>query len=215
MTAQGRGSSNERGAAVFVALLVMVLLATIGAALVTLTTTDSLIASSQRHGLDASYAAEAALERALHELSSLSDWSAVLAAPPANVSATFSETASFAMLPDGRRLELEAATAERQRESDEREGIGSFGADAPRWRLFGHASTERLYGARADSPLHLVVWVADDGWDGDGDAERDTNGSVVVHAQAFGARGARRAVEAAIRRSSDGAIERRSWHRVR
>ena len=53
-----------------------------------------------------------------------------------------------------------------------------------------------------------------DGWDGDGDAGRDTNDSVAGHAQAFGARGARRAVEAAVRRSSDGAIERRSWQRV-
>ena len=210
-----RGPSNERGAAVILALLIMVLLATIGAALVTLTTTDVLIASSHRHGLEASNAAEAALERALHELASLPDWSAALAAPPANVTATFSETSSFALLPDGRRLELAALTAERQRESDAREGIGAFGADAPRWRLFGHASTARLYGAGDDDPLYLLVWVADDGWDGDGDAERDTNGSVVVHAQAFGARGARRAVEAAVRRSGDGAIERRSWQRVR
>src|SRR5687768_12709851 len=113
----GKAPSNERGAAVIVALLVMVLLATIGAALVTLTTTDVLIAASHRHGLEASNAAEAALDRALHELAALPDWSAVLRAPPGNVSATFSETSSFAMLPDGRRLELASATAERQRES--------------------------------------------------------------------------------------------------
>ena len=138
---RGMGPSNERGAAVILALLIMVLLATIGAALVTLTTTDVLIASSHRHGLEASNAAEAALERALHELASLPDWSAALAPPPANVSATFSETSSFALLPDGRRLELAALTAERQRESDAREGSAAFGADAPRWRLFGHAST--------------------------------------------------------------------------
>ena len=72
--AKGRTGAGRTNAAprAIVALLVMVLLATIGAALAqTRTTTDVLIASSHRHGLEASYAAEAALERALRELASL------------------------------------------------------------------------------------------------------------------------------------------------
>ena len=62
MTGLQQPDRNERGAAVIVALLVMVLLATIGAALVTLTTTESLIAASHRHGAEAASGAEAALD---------------------------------------------------------------------------------------------------------------------------------------------------------
>ena len=210
-----RLTDDERGAAVIMALLVMVLLATIGAALVTLTMTEVLIASSHRHGLEAANGAEAALERAFGDLATMLDWSSTLAAPPGNAVATFSDTATVATAPDGRRLDLAVLTAERQRESDLVEGPGVFGADAPQWRLFGHTSSERLYGRNDDPPLYLVIWVADDGWDGDGATDRDANGTIVLYAQAFGSRGARRAVQASIRRSADGALELRTWQRAK
>ena len=213
MTGLQQPDRNERGAAVIVALLVMVLLATIGAALVTLTTTESLIAASHRHGAEAASGAEAALERAVHDLSLIPDWSAALTAEPANVVASFSETSAVASMPDGRTVAVATLTAERQRDGDVRAGPAVFGVDAPRWRLFAHAAASRMFGPGPDPPLYVLVWIADDGWDGDGAPDRDANGSVVLHAEAFGARGARRAVEAAVRRSVDGAVEVRSWHR--
>lgn len=213
MIGRSRLGRNERGAAVVVALLVMVLLATIGAALVTLTTTESLISASHRHGAEAASGAEAALERAMHDLSLMPDWSAALAAEPGNAVASFSETSAVATMPDGRMLAVATLTAERQRDGDARAGPAVFGADAPRWRLFAHAPASRIYGPGPDPPLYVLVWIADDGWDGDGAPDRDGNGSVVLHAAAFGARGARRTVEASVRRSVDGAVEFRSWHR--
>ena len=134
------------------------------------------------------------------------DWSAVLAAPPANVS-TFNDGAFEPRGPDGRPLDLADLTVERQRESDERDGTGVFGADAPQWRLFAHAPMRDLLPSRRlDLPIYLVVWVADDGVDGDGDAARDVNETILVHAQAFGIAGARRSVEAAVSRSADGVL---------
>ena len=72
-------SDTERGVAVVVALLMALLVGAIAAALVTLTTTETLISASYRHAQEASYGAEAALERALHDLATMPDWSPALA----------------------------------------------------------------------------------------------------------------------------------------
>jgi hypothetical protein len=205
---------NERGAAIVIALLLTVLLALLGAGLLTLANTETLIAASYRHGQEASYGAEAALERALTDLAVAADWTTVLASPPANVVSTFDDGQANVRLPEGRVVSLAAVTMQRQQESDEQAGPAVFGADSPRWRLFAHARLQDLDPSPASgAPLYLMVWVADDGADGDGDPARDANGRIHVHAEAFGASGARRAVAAAIERTTAGAIRRISWHR--
>jgi hypothetical protein len=64
-------------------------------------------------------------------------------------------------------------------------------------------------------PLYLVVWVADDELDGDGDPALDSNGRILVHATAFGAGGARRSVEARVARTDDGELRLLAWRDVR
>jgi hypothetical protein len=205
---------NERGAAVVIALLLTVIIALLGAGLLTLANTETLIAASYRHGQEASYGAEAALERALTDLGVVADWSTVLAAPPANVVSTFDDGQANVRLPDGQVVSLAALTMGRQRESDELAGPAVYGADSPRWLLFAHAPLRDLVPSPASgTPMYLVVWVADDGGDGDGDPSRDANGRIHVHAEAFGAAGARRGVTAAIGRAAPGVIRRLGWHR--
>jgi hypothetical protein len=216
MTVRASLRGREHGAALVLALLLMVLLGVIGAALITLTTTETMIAASYRHAAEAASGAEAALERALHDLATVPDWSSVLAPPPANLQSTFNDGAVEPRAPDGRLLNLANLTADRQRESDGRDGAAVFGADSPQWRLYAHAPIRDLLPApRIDLPIYLVVWVADDGMDGDGDGSRDANRTILVHAQAFGSSGARRAVEAAVRRSADGRLTLLGWHRAR
>jgi hypothetical protein len=205
----------ERGSATILALLVMMLLGAIGAGLVILTTTETLIGAAYRHAQEAAHGAEAATERALHDLASTADWSAVLSAPPANSTSTFDDGASAPRGPDGRVLDLATMTAGRQRESDARAGPAVFGADTPQWRLFGHAPiADLLPSAEMALPVYLVIWVADDGLDGDGEPARDTNGRLLVHAVAVGSGGARRSVEASIARSAGGVLHVLAWHRV-
>jgi hypothetical protein len=104
----------------------------------------------------------------------------------------------------------------RQRDSDARDGPGLFGADAPVWRLYAHGSLQDLLPSNEITlQMYLTVWVADDGLDGDGNPGADTNGRIVVHAEAFGVGGTRRAVEAAIRRLSNGAVRQIAWREVR
>lgn len=204
---RSREGSAERGSAVLIALLLSLLVGAIAAGLIVITSTETMIAASYRHGQEASYGAEAALERALHDLATLPDWSQVLAEPPGNVIATFDDGEAAPRAPDGRDLNLADLTSRRQRDSDARDGPGVFGGDSPKWRLFAHARPRDL-GASfgVDLPLYFVVWVADDESDGDGDAAHDSNHRILVWAVAFGAGGARRSVEARVARTEMGEL---------
>lgn len=204
--------NNERGVAVLIALLMALLVGAIAGALVSLTTTETLISGSFRHAQEASYGAEAALERGLHDLATMADWSPVLAAPPGNVTSSFDDGELMPRAPDGRILDLARLTADRQRESDERDGPAVFGADSPRWRLFAHDSVRALLaGPGLDLPLYFLVWIADDESDGDGNAEIDSNHRVLLYAVALGAGGARRSIEARVGRTDSGELRLLAW----
>jgi hypothetical protein len=202
---------NERGAALVIALLLAILIGAIAGALLPLTTTETLLSASYRQAYEASYGAEAAMERALHDLATLPAWSAALAAPPGNVTSTFVDGTMFPVGPDGRTIDLAALTVRRQRESDSRDG-DLFGVDRPQWRLYAHAPIDMLALPPAPRlPVYAVVWVADDGRDGDGEPAVDANGVVLLHAEAFGTSSARRAVEAVLTRAPSGGLRLLAW----
>jgi hypothetical protein len=204
----------DRGAALVVVLLIMMLLAVVAGGLITLSTTETLISAAHRHAHEAAHGADAALERALLDLALLPDWSPLLVPSPGNVVSTFTDGAVTPIGPDGRRIELSALTADRQRESDARDGP-RFGANSPQWRLLAHAPIHHLAPAVTALPVYLVVWVADDGPDGDDDPTHDANQRVLLHAVAFGGAGTRRSVEALVERTVEGVIRLRAWHRPR
>jgi hypothetical protein len=213
---RARLTANDHGIAVVLALLLAVLLGAIAAALLALTTTETSISLSFRHGQEAAYGAEAALERALHDLAAMADWSTALSAPPGNATSTFDDGETVPRTPAGRSLDLARLTSDRQAESDAHAGPDVFGADSPEWRLFAHAPlTALLRGPGLDLPLYLVVWVADDEWDGDGDPTVDRNGRILVRAQAFGAGGTRRSVEARVGRTGGGDLQLVAWREPR
>ena len=204
--------TNETGAAVVIALVITMLLAVLGAGMLTLTSTETMIAASYRHAQEASYGAEAALERAMSDLAAIADWSVVVASP--NVMSSLNDGAISVGLPDGKVVSLAALTADRQRENDDGGGPAMYRADNPQWRLFAHAPIQDVLSSPATAPpLYLLVWVADDGGDGDGDPGRDSNGRVIVHAEARGSGGARRGIEAAIARSGNGVLRVLGWQR--
>lgn len=197
--------AREDGAALLLALLTTMLLAGVAALLIVVSTTETLISTAHRHTLEAAYAAESAFSRAVRDLDAIADWSLVLALPPANLQSTFSDGQSSPRTPDGRTLDLAGLTAARQADS----GADSpgLGPDAPGWRLFGHASLASVLPPLHPSPpAYVVVWVADDGFDGDGDPARDANGRLQLFAEAHGIARTRQAVQGVIARGADGTI---------
>jgi len=79
-----------------------------------------------------------------------------------------------------------------------------MGADTPRWRLVATSD---------EDDVAVSVWVADDPADRDGNHGADSNGLLVVRAEARGVRGALRAVEVHVARSGAG-TRRLSWREV-
>ena len=206
---------DERGAALLLTLAASALITAIAASLVVTVSIETLIAGSFRAAQEALYAADAGLERTLHDLAAAPDFTAALASPP-SLLASFDDGASVAAAPDGRPLSMAGLTAERQSVSNGTYGPGAFGSDSPVWKLFGHAPLGAILppGVIAQ-PGYVLVWVGDDGLDGDGDPSKDANGQILVYVEAYGVRGARRGIEAAVSRAGAGVVRLLSWKESR
>jgi len=184
-------SSAERGTALLTVLMVTTLVGSLAAAIVFVVMTDSLASANHGAAQHALYAADAALEATLGELR-LADWRVL---PGGGVSGRLWDGALAPRAPDGTILDLARLTLERQAESD---AIFRASPDRPVWHLFGHAPFQDLVPDAVTLPAYLLVWLQDDGDEGDGDGERDSNDVLVVRAEAFGASGAHRSVQATI-----------------
>jgi hypothetical protein len=200
----GERLGSDRGTVLVAALMVAALLGTLGAALAFVITTESVVAANHGAGQQSLYAADAGVERAIGELRRLTTWRTVPGAAGSS-SPDFNDGVSAPRAADGRVLDLVRLTSQRQADSNM---VYPDVPDRPRWQLFAHASLDRMTaGSGSDSSPYVVVWIADDPDDLDGDPSLDSNDIVIVRSEAFGIRGGRRAVEATILRESamDGA----------
>jgi hypothetical protein len=226
-------SRAEDGLALMAMMWLLVVLSTLGAALVFSSTTDARIAGAFQAGLEARQAADAAAERALVDLAAAADWNPVLdgSAPSSFVDGPahgVRETGGAGpvdldelghMMNCGRTIacsdaQLDAVTADRP-----------WGANNPRWRLYAYgplAGVSRVSLSR----FYAVVFVADDPAETDGNPARDAetaqhpgHGVVLLRAAAFGPAGARRVIELTVVRETVGGPEPArlrvaSWLRV-
>lgn len=182
---------GHSGSALLSTLIVTALLGTLVAALVLIVMSESLTSANHAAAQQALYAADAALEATISELEA-ADWASL---PGGFVSGRLRDASADPRSPDGTRLDLGRLTTMRQAESDAR-----FGAlpDRPVWRLAGRAPFRDLLPGLNVPAAYLIVWVADDPDDRDGDSRRDSNRIVVLRAEAFGRSGAHRRVEATV-----------------
>jgi hypothetical protein len=159
-------------------------------------------------------AAESALNLAMRDLSAAADWSLALDGTLRG-SLVDGTPAGPRTLPGGDIIDLTVLTnqltcgratdctdADRRATSIDR----PWGPNNPQWHAFLHAPLSLPVPAR-ESHLYVVVWVGDDGRESDGNPLIDGGGAaghgrhvIRVHAEAFGSRGARRAIDAEIAR---------------
>lgn len=191
IAARRAGRLREDGIALMPVLMATTLVATLAAALVLVVMSDSLASANHGAAQQALYAADAALEQTAVELRTV-DWRLL---PGSGTSRRLDDAGAPPSLPGIGPLDLARLTAGTQAETDAR--YGSL-PDRPVWRVFGRGSFARLLRRRVVPPAYLVVWVADDADERDGNPGLDTNGIVLVRAEAFGPAAARRSVEATL-----------------
>jgi hypothetical protein len=209
MTTRVDARFAEAGVALICTLMVTALLATLATVIVLLVTTESLISANHRHSHEALYAAEAGIERTDAELRALADWRSLPGSTGAAASA-FQDGSSSPRLADGTTIDLPRLTAERQSDSN---GMYGTGPNHPVWQLYGHGPLSMLLPAGSiTSHAYVVIWIADDGDERDGNPLSDSNDAVLVRAEAFGIRGARRRIEATLARGRPGVIVWREVH---
>jgi hypothetical protein len=225
---------DERGMALIIALMATTLLMALGVALVLTTMTEGRISANHRDGVEALYAADAAVERAIQDLLLVPDWDAVLAGA---VTSSFMDgaTAGQRTLPGGRTMDVAQATsmvrcgkltacsdAELDAITDER----PWGRNNPRWQLYAAGPiTDLLPTASIDSQMYVMVWIADDPAESDNDPLRDGlakagcppndptcvnlgKGVIAMLAHAYGPGGVQRIVETTLARTDTTEIER-------
>jgi hypothetical protein len=215
---------EERGAALVIALMSMLLLTALGLSLVLTTTSETMIAGNYREGQEALYAADAGLERAMQDLLTVADWNEVLRG---QTTSAFIDGGPDGLrtLPNGAELaplqvanmancgklsgcsasELIARTLERP-----------WAANNPVFQPYAYGPIEDLLPtATINSRFYVVVLVGDDPSENDGDPLTDgvalTNpgrGVLTLRAEAFGPRGARKVIEATVARTDSAELER-------
>lgn len=208
-------SASDRGIALLVALMALVLLSALGAGLVFSSAIDVRLAANDRDRMEAFHAADAMLALAIGDLARQPDWNAVLAGTIAS-SFTDGPPTGSRPLRDGSMLDLsplinEATCGQAGACSDaERQAITAdrpWGADNPDWRLFAYGPSSRLVGEAAGARgWYLVVLVGDDQAEQDGDPARDSDagqpgsGVIALRAIACGPNGLRQTIDATILR---------------
>jgi len=213
--ASNRDPRDERGIALIVATMAMLLMMALGAALLLLTTTEGKIARTYGSSSESLYAADAAAERAVDDLASITDWNSLLAgaSTSAFVDGPPSGTRTLA---DGALLDLgevlnmancAKATVCSGADMDAVTTERPWGANNPRWQLFAYQRLNDFAPTGAiNSPFYVTVMVGDDPSETDGDPLHDgvsTNpgtGVLAIRADAWGPHGSHKAIELTVAR---------------
>jgi hypothetical protein len=199
---------GEEGAALVIALMSMMLLTALGAAVIMVSNTETRIADNYRNSQEALYAADAAAERVVQDLLMIPRWNDILngTAKSAFVDGTLGGQKT---LPGGGRVTLwgsgNTATSQLQAETN---AANMWGANNPSWQLFAWGPISDLLPGVVRSPMYVAVWIADDPAEIDGNPAADVNGTLTVHAEAYGPSGARKVVEVTVARTASTEIER-------
>jgi hypothetical protein len=226
---------RDTGAALIIALLAMLLLSALGLMLVLNTSLEIMIAGNFRSGQEALYAADAGAERVMADLMNAADWNNILRGAERSVFVDGSQPGART-LSDGSTIDLVKATnllncgrpaACSPPEMDALTADRPWGANNPRWILYAYGPLSAMVSTGTiDSTMYVAVWVSDDESENDNDPTTDGDsqsnpgsGITMLHVEAFGPGGTRKAVDVKVRRV-DGSqpprgIQLMSWREAR
>jgi len=210
---------SEHGVALVIALMATTLMLSLGGALILLSSSETAIAANFRATHEATYAADAVMERAIADLGRVPDWTMVL---DGSIQSTFIDGASSGSraLVDGSTIDLpqitNLANCQKSTACSAADVVATtperpWGANNPRWVPYAHgALADMLSAQRIHSGFYVLAFVADDPSENDDDPSVDGfsvagrpnpgKGIVVIRAEAFGPRSAHRVLEATLAR---------------
>jgi len=205
--------SNDRGVALILVVLVTTFLSALGLGVALAVFMDRLAAGNLRGSVAMLYAADAGIELAARDLATGS-WDLALSGAEQG-SFTDGLPGGVRAIPGGGAIDLTAMTnmmncgkatacSDAQMNANSRER--PWGANNPRWRLYAYGPWSDLVQVLRPAACYLAVWIADEGREDDGDplvdAEEGAEGHGIlrVRAEAWGATGSRRAIEAELAR---------------
>ena len=211
-------AADERGVAMIIALMSMLLMSALGIALVMTTVTETRISANYAAGTEALYAADAGIERVMQDLLTVPDWNRLLEEDNARTSFTDGADPGARTLPDGSSFNLVHATnmlncrktttctvEEMNAWTTER----PWSVNNPRWRLIGYSPmADIIETGTVLSQMYVAVWIADDQSETDNDPTKDTNAALLMRAQALGPGGAAHTVEITLGRTDTTELER-------
>jgi hypothetical protein len=184
---------DQKGAALLLVLLASALVAALAVGVLVTADTDRRLSATFARAIDGREAADAVLARTVSDLSAIPNWTTALSggATSAFLDASHPVVTSSRVV-----LDLDAITTSLQAETD---AMASSNVNRPRWRLWASGPVANLLGLPpAENLSYGAAWVGDDWRESDNDPAADTNGVVLVRADAWGVGGSRRAVEATI-----------------
>jgi hypothetical protein len=220
---------HERGLALVVVLMTMVMLSVLGVALVLATTAETRIAGNFRVAQQTLHAAEAAAEHTVDHLALVPDWSVLLGG---GVLSSFADglPSGNRQLDDGAVINLtevvnyancQKASACSSTDMDAVTEDRPWGPNNPRWSIFAFGRLRTLLPAGAvPAPQYVVVMTGDDPGEVDNDPARDGAagtpgaGVIALRAEAFGPGGAHKVIELTVARGSS-AVRILSWREHR
>ena len=229
-------AGDEQGIALIIALMSMTLMMALGLALMLTTTTETRISGNYRQGSEALYAADAAVERVIQDILTVPNWDDILSG---SVTSAFIDgpPAGTRTLPDGSKFDLTEATnvircgktvcssADVIAVTEDR----PWGANNPVWQLYAYGPLDQMVPTGTiNSRMYVIVWVADDPSESDGDPLHDGappagcdpstdptcsannigRGVIAMMAQAFGPDGTQRTIEVTLARTDTTELER-------
>jgi len=214
---------SERGVALVVALMAMMMMVALGTALMLTTSTESKITRNFRNTSEGLYAADAVVERAMDDILTIHDWNDLLngSAQSAFIDGQPSGPRTLA---DGKTIDLgeiinyancQKATTCANPEMDAVTNERPWGANNPRWKPFAWGFLNDITpSGSVNSAFYVMAMVADDPSENDNNPLLDGapppppatvnpgGGVISMRAEAFGPFGAHRILELTLARQA-------------
>jgi hypothetical protein len=202
-------SGAEDGVAIAMAMMATLLISALAAALILLSSSETIIAAHFRSRVEARYAADAAMARGIDVIAGLDDWSAPIAGTTTS-GLVDGSLAGLRTLADGAALDLVQATnlANCQNatgcSADDLTAVTvdrPWGSNNPRWQPYAYGPLSRVLADAAplESAYYVILFVADDPAGTHNAAaiaeEVATREGIALRAEAFGPSGAHAIVE--------------------